>query len=319
MAQKRVKTKFTGVYVRETTDPQRKHNGKPDRAYDYSFRDENGKMRWETAGWLSQGMSEKAAFNIRFERIASIKKPPISENVETSTVTAKCQLESVEIPLFSTLAENYLRWLEFESKYADRERFRYDTHLQESLGGKYADQISISDADGLKHQLMPKMAIGSVKKCLNLCRAIYFHASVSGTYTGLNPFSRQSGFKQPKGATECERFLTPDEANLLLKELEKRSPQLRDMCYVSLNTGIRPCELFGLRGGDIVPHAKFFWVSAKGGKREKIPTDTDIIKLLLSYKRSSHEYIFQKKGGGKINQTSDTLRRTVEDLGISPR
>ena len=39
----------------------------------------------------------------------------------------------------------------------------------------------------------------------------------------------------------------------------------------------------------------------------------------MSYKRKSHEYIFQTKDGGKIKQTSDTLRRTVEDLGISPR
>ncbi|MDR1208082.1 MAG: hypothetical protein LBJ89_01885, partial [Holosporales bacterium] len=69
MAQKRVKTRFPGVYTRLTTDPKRKHNGRPDRAFDYCFKDLEGKLRWETAGWLSAGASDQHTANLRAERI----------------------------------------------------------------------------------------------------------------------------------------------------------------------------------------------------------------------------------------------------------
>jgi site-specific recombinase XerD len=313
MAQKRVKTRFPGVYARTTTDPRRKHNGRPDRAFDFCFKDPAGKLCWETAGWLSEGVSEQFAAHLRAERIDAIK------NTRRSPAISESRNEAAPALLFSAIAETYLLWLEGESKYADRERFRYDTHIKELLGDLCIDKITITEANAFKHALLPKMAIGSAKKCLNLCRAIFFHASISGVHSGLNPFSRQSGFKMPQGATECERFLTPDEAKLLLAELAKRSPQLRDMCYVSLHTGVRATEIYSIRGGDLVPQAGFFWVDGKGGKREKVAANREVMELLAGYNRKHHEYIFQSKDGRKIKQTSDTLRRTVEDLGLSPK
>jgi integrase len=273
----------------------------------------DGKLCWETAGWLSDGISEQLAAHLRTERIDAIK------NSQRSPTVSEEWKEPAQTSLFSAIAEGYLTWLEGESKYADRERFRYNAHIKELLGSQFIDKITITEANTFKHALLPKMAIGSAKKCLNLCRAIFFHASISGIHAGINPFSRQSGFKMPQGATECERFLTPDEAKLLLGELAKRSPQLRDMCYISLHTGARATEIYSIRSGDLVPQAGFFWVDGKGGKREKVAANRDVLELLAGYNRKHHEYIFQSKGGGKIKQTSDTLRRTVEDLGLSPK
>lgn len=246
-----------------------------------------------------------------------LKSLVISTN-QKSAVVSETQEQQVP-PLFSIIADNYLAWLEYESKYADRERIRYETHIKRPLGNLSVDRITISEADALKHSLLPIMSVGSVKKCLNLCRAIFFHAISTNTHLGRNPFSQHGGLRMPRGATACERFLTPQEASLLLDELAKRSPQLRDMCYVSLHTGVRASELFSLRGGDLVPHAGFFWVDGKSGDREKVATSQEILLLLKNYRRKSAEYIFQTKNGGKIKQTSDTLRRAVEDLGLSPR
>lgn len=53
MAEKRTKSKkYIGVYWRLSSDPTKKFNGKPDKAFDYCFR-ENGKLKWVCAGWLS--------------------------------------------------------------------------------------------------------------------------------------------------------------------------------------------------------------------------------------------------------------------------
>lgn len=324
MAQKRLSTRYTGVYVRITTNPKRKHNGRPDRVFDFCYRDAEGKLRWEKAGWLSEGITAQIAYDLRNAKVSSIRKSKSVNKAATyehysSPAVIPQQQNLSPPPFFSIIAENYLKWLERESQYADRERFRYETHLKSVLGNLPLDEISIVGADELKHDLMSKLAVGTVTKCLNLCRAIFYYASKTGVYSGRNPFSSQGGFKMPRGATTCERFLTPDEANLLLEELAKRSPQLRDICYLSLHTGIRPCEAFSLRGGDLVPQAGFFWVNGKGGSREKVTANQEIMELLASYGRKPQEYIFQTKDGGKIKQTSDTLRRTVEDLGLVPR
>jgi len=321
MAQKRVKTSFIGVYFRTTTNPNRIHNGRPDRAFDFIWRDENGKQRWQVAGWASEGMTAQAAYRLRLERVVidRKKRKATAPGGQQSSLQASPARQPVSELLFSDIAENYLRWLEKESRYADRERIRYETHIKDPLGNLPANAITSIEAGAIKHVLLSKMSVGSVQKNLNLCRAIYFHAISTGSYSGRNPFSCQNGLKMPKGATVSERFLTPEEARVLLDELAKRSPQLRDMCYVSLLTGIRPCELFSLRGGDLAPQAGFFWVDGKGGKREKVATSKEILDLLNSYRRKPNEYIFQTKSGGKIKQTSDTLRRTVEDLGLCPR
>ena len=113
MAQKRVKTRFPGVYARTTTDPRRKHNGRPDRAFDFCFKDPEGKLCWETAGWLSEGVSEQFAAHLRAERIDAIK------NTRRSPAISESRHEAAPTLLFSAIAETYLLWLEGESKYKD--------------------------------------------------------------------------------------------------------------------------------------------------------------------------------------------------------
>jgi|GEM_PF-5919967 len=82
--QKRIKTRFNGVFYRITQDHKRKHNGRPDRVFDICWRDANGKRCWEVAGWLTEGMTEQAASNIRAERLVSAKQPVPFSSVQPS-------------------------------------------------------------------------------------------------------------------------------------------------------------------------------------------------------------------------------------------
>ncbi len=70
---KRIKVKkYIGVYYREhIRDNDRdkpKYHGRPDRCFDISFKDPNGKIRWEKIGWTSEGYSAEMASQIRGER-----------------------------------------------------------------------------------------------------------------------------------------------------------------------------------------------------------------------------------------------------------
>lgn len=152
MPQKRLQTNFIGVFSRITTNPKRKHNGEPDRAIDICWRDVDGKQRWEVAGWLSKGMTEEAASELRGKRHAIAKKVKslaIPTNQKPAAISAKVSQSQQVHPLFSIIAHNYLAWLEYESNYADRERIRYETHIKRSLGNLPVDRITISEADAL--------------------------------------------------------------------------------------------------------------------------------------------------------------------------
>lgn len=124
MAHKRTRsTRFPGVYWRESSDPNRKHNGRPDRCYDYCFR-ENGKLKWVCVGWLSEGFSEQKAANLRRETLVKIA------NGEKS---AK---DSQEKRTLNSLAESYFTWMDNEGKHLKPEMSRYDTHVRHTNPGR---------------------------------------------------------------------------------------------------------------------------------------------------------------------------------------
>ena len=68
---------------------------------------------------------------------------------------------------------------------------------------------------------------------------------------------------------------TDEEAKALLDDLEKRHPQLHDMALLSLRTGLRPTEIFKLRGQDVDANACGLYIIQKGGKRVfvRVPED----------------------------------------------
>lgn len=311
MPEKRVRSKqFTGVYWRLSKDPTRKFNGKPDKAFDLCFR-ENGKLKWECVGWLSTGMSEQLAAQERQKRILKITNPESTPEPETK--------ESNSPKRFGELAENYFIEMEGDNKHTGRERNRYDKHLKKTLDALPYTEIDLTLANQIKGVLLKKMLPSSAKKCLSLCCAIFNSNRTAGIITGkVNPFGRESGFKMPVPQNKCERYLEPEEAEALLAGLKKRSPQLHDMAYVSLHTGVRSTELFSVCGGDIILKGGFFWVTAKGGERQKVFASKDVLELMAGYKRRHGEYIFQARGGKRLTLISDTFRRVAEELGLTP-
>ena len=78
-----------------------------------------------------------------------------------------------------------------------------------------------------------------------------------------------------KADNERLRFLTREEVRALLDDLEKRHPQLHDMALLSLRTGLRPTEVFKLRGQDVDGNACGLYIIQKGGKRVfvRVPED----------------------------------------------
>jgi integrase len=309
---KRELTKYLGVY--ELKSETKKHNGKADVCfyitYNYDF-----KKVWEKVGWLSEGYSAKIAEQIRAEHIRDIRHGE------------KLPKEKTKAPYFKEAAEKYIEWAaNNKTRNGLDDKYRYEGCLAPVFDDKRLDEITSFDLERLKNDLTKKgYAPGSVKHCLVLFRQIFNKAVLWGMYKGENPIK---GVKLPILQNQRERFLTYDQASLLLDELkvdqnrtrnpgDKKDPQLHDMALLSLHCGLRAGEIFNLKGQDLDFENGLINISDPKNKESRKAFMTEAVREALSKRISGSpdEYIFKdKKHGGRIIAISSAFRKAVNRL-----
>jgi len=298
------KTRYRGVYYRESTT--RQVAGRPDRCFVVWVAADNGKGRWHTVGWVSEGITEKLALAKRQELI--------QENV-----LGRAQKKNARATVASAV-DAYAAWAKAEGKAIDREISRYEKHMKKPLGALRIEMITGGMLTALKADLLTRLAPESVHHCFAFLRRAINHAISEGLHGGTNPLAtgRRGTFTMPKVRNACERFLTPGEAKRLLDELRQRSPQLHDMSLLSLKTGLRSTEIFSIRGQDVKKGTGEIFITAKGGQRQCVHASPEIIDMLLAYDRMPGERIFQSSKGGPIKWgISDAFGRAVDRLGLN--
>ena len=135
----------------------------------------------------------------------------------------------------------------------------------------------------------------TVNNIFSFMRSAINRAVATGMWSGVNPLSTKGGtWKMVKANNERLRFLTREEVRALLGDLEKRHPQLHDMALLSLRTGLRPTEIFKLRGQDVDGNACGLYIIQKGGKRVFVRVPEDMIRMLQAYTRKPAEPTFQQ-------------------------
>lgn len=215
MAQDRIRSsKYAGVYVRITTDPRRRHNGKPDKAYEYMYRDADGKQRTITSGWASDGYSEQEASRGRIEALAAVEKEkarrkalekickgeieatsslsssrggaefsdasgrlPSTAEPDFSRTQARKNGNVQSIPTVDYIVNSYLDWLEGEGKYSEKEKNRYEVNIKGRIGNSLITDVDFESACNLKRRLLKDASADHAKKCLSLLRASYYFAA----------------------------------------------------------------------------------------------------------------------------------------------
>ena len=152
-------------------------------------------------------------------------------------------------------------------------------------------------------------------------RSAINRAIATGVWSGVNPLSTKGGtWKMVKANNERLRFLTREEAKALLDDLEKRHPQLHDMALLSLRTGLRPTEIFKLRGQDVDANACGLYIIQKGGKRVFVRVPEDMIQMLQAYRRKPAEPIFQQpRKKVAFEKTPACFQTAVRKLGLASK
>jgi len=300
-----IRTKHVGVYYRESLT--KVHAGKPDRCYVVYYTDANHKGHWHTVGWASEGLNERYAIAKRQELLGQIARGKSPEMLRRYTV--------------GDAVATYAEWAKAEGKSIEREIIRYNGNLRARLDALPIATITPQMLTKIKAELLERLSPASVLHCFSFVRRAIYHAIGEGKYTGANPVAtkRTSRFKMPRVQNAGVRYLTPDEARLLLSELAKcPSPQLHDMSMLSLKTGMRVAEIFTIRGQDVDKDAGLIHFTAKDGSRQFVHAPHDVIALLLAYNRRPGALIFQSRSGGPISYgVSKAFIRAVDRLRLN--
>ena len=115
---------------------------------------------------------------------------------------------------------------------------------------------------------------------------------------------------------ERERFLTREEAQLLLKELEKRSYKLYLIALISLMTGARAGEILGIQFKDIDRTNGFVTLTeTKNGTSRKIKLTPLLLEHISSFPIGNpNEYLFGTIYGGRTSKVSNTFAIVADTL-----
>jgi len=324
------KSKFVGVRYWESE--KRKFKGKPDRCFTIRYKCHERGIH-ETVGWLSDGVDPQYASNIRGEIVQNIRtgtgfqslkeKREIKENKQKAKMAEKKAIEQENIP-FEILAQRYLEWSKGNKKSWKDDKSRLSTHIKPYLGHIPLKKIGIIQLEGFKKKLRSKgKSPQTILHCLQLIRAIFNRASVWGLYDGPNPVHETA--KADKKFLSIPdsrrlRFLTHEEADILLEDLKLKSLQLHDMTLLSLHTGMRAGEIFSLIWADIVLDHGVIHIRDPKNDDTRQAYMTPPVEAMLSSKRPSHfqkfDLVFKdKRKGKKIREVSNLFSRIVDKLG----
>jgi integrase len=297
-------TKHQGVYRREIQGKLFK--GKPDICFDITYK-ADGKKVWEKVGLFSEGYSERLAADIRAERMRSIRHGD------------ELPKQKKKASFFRDAWGRYSKWAETNKARGGKEDVsRYTCHLEKRLGSKRLNEISSFGLERLKSELLKEgLSPATVKHCLVLIRQIFNKAVAWGLHQGPNPVR---GVKMPSVQNQKTRFLSHEEASLLLSELgAMKATTLHDMALLSLYTGLRAGEIFNLKGYDLDFQNDLIRITDPKNKTTRHAYMAGAVKGMLEHRKpdTPEGLVFPGRTGKKAVAVSQNFRRIVNRMGFN--
>ncbi len=287
-------------------------DGKPDKCFYIRYKTPSGKVIEEKIGWLSEGITASYAYQIRAERIRSLR---LGEEVIPLQKKLKEKWTLAEF-----MENKYFPWAKAEknSSTYKRELSIYNTWLKPVLGDRSLKELSPFLIEKLKKVMRDAgRTPRTIEITLALLRFALNKAKDWGFFNKENPVSK---VKIPRRDNRRLRFLTPEEAQALLNEVKKRSLQTYEMCLLSLHCGLRFGEIANLTWGDIDLDQGIIYIRDPKNKTNRIAYMTEEVKKMFESKPKGepHEYVFKdRKHGGKVKQVSKSFREAVKALKLN--
>lgn len=248
-----IKTKFVGVY-RYVSDTKR-FDGKPDECFYYSYRDQDKKFRWHKVGWRSEKVTAQYAADKRSEFMVAARngeKP--KQTRKEKGITFGKGFDVFEDKWFPNLKNNG----------ADI-ALRYRVHTAPLFADTPIDKITPLALEDYKLALFRKgLAPATVRLILGDMRNVINKLKKWGLFKGDSPFEQVD---MPKVDNARTRFLSRNEADLLLETINTHSRKWFLISTIALNTGARLGEVTGTRIHDLQHETRVWQIKGKTGRR----------------------------------------------------
>lgn len=344
-------TRFKGVrYYEHST---RKHGVSKDRYFAIRYQ-KDGKRIEEGIGWTSERdpkdkknwTAEKAALVLAELKGAArglIEGPSsLAEKREKATAEKKLQqaekerLEKENITFGCFMTETYLPQCQRDKKektYTNEEGL-YRLHLEGTIGNLSFSEISAFHLERIKKDMADhNLSNRTIQYVLQLTRQAFHVARKLGVYAGDSP---TRNVRWPKLDNMKLRYLTAEQAEILLKALAEKSKTLHDASLLSLHCGLRFGEIAALKWSCVNWDVGTLAIlNAKAGSR--IAYLTDRAKEMLEQRKHNiddnlkkdkpdngkpkitDELIFKKRSGseGPMAQASKVFSDVVDSLKLN--
>ena len=251
--------KFSAEYpgVRFYEHPSRKFKRRPDRYYTIRYR-RQGKRIEEGVGWASEGWTAEEANRILGEIRKNIR---CGIGPQSLLELARASQEAVKRKTalsFGELAERYIEWAKRNKKSWTEDNYRLKKRVLPFFGHRAAASITRTDVETFRDGLIDQneLSPASIIQYLAVFRRVYNWASHTPLphdpkrmlHEERNPMD---GVRLPLLDNERDRFLTREEAAVLLDAAKESMPDLHDIILLALLTGMRRQEVLGLTWQDV--------------------------------------------------------------------
>jgi integrase len=262
-----------GIRYRE--HPTRKHGVNLDRYYVIRYRDAGGNRKEESLGWASkEGWTTKKAAaelqKLKANHTTGSGAQSLSENraikkEELVEVEKGKKLEAIKNLTFAEVFDEYLVYSKLKKKNPrswKREEQLFRLHVSPVIGKLPLSKIA--EVPHLRNLQKNMEKAGSsprtIRYALHVVRIVFHFAMDEGYFSGTNPAleksrnavsQKRSGISYPQEDNKKERYLTREEADLLMKELAGRSAEVHSMAMLALYAGLRFGEIAKLTWGNV--------------------------------------------------------------------
>jgi len=236
---KRIKTKFSGVYYRETIT-----NGKPDKVYYIVYKDRHNKTVEQKIGKFSEGIREIYCHNKRNEIITKLRLGEIPPTISKNKRREKIDIDDIAQEYFKT---------RHNQDSLKKDMSVYNKYIKEN----FLDIETITKRDIINyiHNLKKVKSIKGTnlsEKTINNILTLLTTIINYGLKNNLIKNDITKHIKKLPINNERERFLTKEEIQELYDTLLLHNKtDLYIFCKIALNTGARLSTITAIKKKDI--------------------------------------------------------------------
>ena len=334
MAEKWFNSNFKNIQFKQ--HPTRKHGVKPDRYFRGSYQ-VSGIRKAINFGWESEGWAEADAYlKIEFfKKNAKTGIGPLSPKEEREIkVAEKAEAEKVAAEIKKSIItfKDFFHEIYFPSVTKEKkpETYRHEeSHfriwLEPRIGAKLFKKISKAHIEGIFYDIVDEAgkSIRTAEYVLTTLKQIWREAKAGG-YAPDMPVMSKALRKRISGNNNArQRFLSHDEAEILLIELKKHSLNLYEKALMSLHCGLRASEIFDLTWSHVDLEHGILNISDSKSKDRNVHMSEQVKEMMVSKtKGGPGELVWPGKNNRASEQISQVFRQVVDRLfnkGIKDR